>query len=315
MRRRTLTTPRSRRGFTLVELLLSLLIALVVITSATAFTVSTWHARRNWTVRETVDRSARFIGMALSRDAQEAGIALESSPVFASVDAYGDTLSVLSVPYEPNEAPVYTIFNDGDTAVYYPEEGSCGNHCITFLKTGGSYELEAGDLAVLQVGSERRLVYLEGVSDDGVNTFRVNVQQRERMLGRQAGLSDGIRLTRSGTTLQQVQGVVYWRDPATETLYRAQRFDGSGNPRGEAIATGVEEFNVRLLFMDGSEGTYYNGLDADTTNDGNRIIGVRVEALIRADQVDRAVNNGEPVKRRYEWRVAPRNLLYEKNRH
>lgn len=305
---------RVRRGFTLVELLLSLTIALVVVTSATAFTVSTWHARRNWTVREGVDRSARFIGMAISRDAQEAGVAIESSPVFASIDSKGDTLSILSVPYEPDEAPVYSIWNDGNPDVFYPPEGNCGNHCVRFNRIDNTYTLKAGDIAVLQVGSARRLVYLENVSADGAGRFRVNLQQRNRMLGRQAGLSDSIRLARAGTSLQKLQAVVYWRDAATETLYRAQDFDAAGNPRGVAIATSVEEFNVRLLFMNGGEGPHYNGFDADTTNDGNRIIGVRVEALIRAEQSDPAVNNGQPVKRRYEWRVAPRNLLYEKNR-
>ncbi len=304
----------NRKGFTLVELLISLLIALVVVSSATAFTVSTWQARRNWTVREGVDRNARFIGMAIARDAQEAGVALQSSTVFASVDAKGDTLSILSVPYEPNEAPVYSIWNDGDTAVFYPPEGNCGNHCIRFNKTNGAYTVQAGDLALLQVGSERRLLYLEGVSNQASNRFQVQVKNRQRLLGRQSGLSDSIRLARTGTTLQEVRAVVYWRDPSSQTLYRAQRFNSNGDPIGEVIATGVEEFNVRLLFIDGSEAPQYNGFDADTLNDGNKIIGIRVEAVIKADKTDPAVNKGEPVRRQYEWRVAPRNLLYEKNR-
>jgi hypothetical protein len=57
-----------------------------------------------------------------------------------------------------------------------------------------------------------------------------------------------------------------------------------------------------------------DGLDADTTNDGNDVIGVRIRTQIRSDRSDPAVNGGNPVDRWYEWRVAPRNLLYEKNK-
>lgn len=41
--------------------------------------------RRGWTARESIDRGARFIGLALARDVQEAGIAMESTPTFASL--------------------------------------------------------------------------------------------------------------------------------------------------------------------------------------------------------------------------------------
>lgn len=308
------TGRRGRRGFTLVELLISLFIALVVVSSATAFTVSTWQARRNWTVREGVDRGGRFIGMAIARDAQEAGVAIESTPVFASIDAKGDTLSILSVPYDPNEAPVYSIWNDGGAATFYPGTGNCGSYCIRFNKTGGTYTLAGGDIALLQVGNERRLVYLESVANQNSTQFQVKVKNRNDMLGRQSGFADGFQLARSGTTLQQLRAVVYWRDEGDNTLYRAERFDAAGNPIGEVMATDVEEFNVRLLFTDGVERTQYNGFDTDTLNDGNRIMGVVVEAVLAADHTDRSVNEGQLVKRRYEWRVAPRNLLYEKNR-
>lgn len=303
-----------RRGFTLVEMLIAMVIAMVVITSAMAFTVSTYEGRRHWTLRESVDRDARFIGMSLARDAQEAGIAMESTPVFASVDASGDTLSILSVPYDPNEAPVYPIWNDGDTAVNYPPDGNCGYYCVKFNRVNGEYRLKPGDIARLQVGTERRLVYLTSVGGDGPGQFRINILPRDRMLGRQAGLSDSILLSRSGTSLQQLQAVVYWRDAGTETLWRATSFDGAGNPIGQMIAANVEAFQVRLQFLDGVERPRYDGFDNDTLNDGNRIIGVRVEATLRSDRTDPAVNNGQPVRRTYQWKIAPRNLLYEKNR-
>ena len=45
---------------------------------------------------------------------------MESTPSVASLGTFGDTLTVLSVPYEPNETPVYPIYNDGDTANTLP---------------------------------------------------------------------------------------------------------------------------------------------------------------------------------------------------
>jgi hypothetical protein len=52
-------------------------------------------------------------------------------------------------------------------------------------------------------------------------------------------------------------------------------------------------------------------VDADTTNDGNDITGTKLRAKIRSTKSDPSVNGGAPIARWYEWRVAPRNLLYE----
>lgn len=304
---------RSRRsGFTLVELLLSMTIALVVITGATSFSVGSWKTRRGWTVREGVDRNARFVGLSLARDVQEAGIAIESTPTFASLGSFGDTLSILSVPYTPNEAPVYTIYNDGDTLPTYPPGGNCGATCVEFM-TGGSLQLSSGDLARLQVGTTRRLLLLQSVTDQGNGRFRAQFLNVKRLLGRDAGL-DSLLLSRSGTTLQKVNAVVYWRDASTKTLYRASTLSASGQPLGQVMAGNVENFKTSLLFINNSESPSYNGLDADTLNDGNDIIGTRVRAQIKSDRADPGVNGGQPVLRWYEWKVAPRNLLYEKNR-
>lgn len=309
----TQPSTRRRRGFTLPEVLMSLTIAMVVITSAVAFSVSSWSTRRNWTVRETVDRDARFVGLSLARDVQEGGISFTSTPVFASLDTRGDTLTVLSVPYEPNEAPVYPIYNDGDTLPTYPPGGTCGSNCIDFQKVGGTFELQAGHLARLQVGSTRRLLLLTDVSDRGSGLFRIKFLDVPRLANRDSGL-DSLLLMRSGTSLQRASLVMYWRDVSRGTLMRAERLDASGRPVGAVMAGNVEAFEGRLLFTNGTQHPTYSGVDADTTNDGNDIIGVKLRAKIRSTKSDPAVNGGLPIARWYEWRVAPRNLLYEKNR-
>lgn len=304
---------RARRGFTLPEVLISLTVAMVVLSGAVAFSVQSWQTRRGWTVRETVDRDARFVGLSLARDVQEAGIAFSSTPVFASIDTWGDTLSVLSVPYEPNEAGVYPIYNDGDTLPTYPPGGTCGTNCIDFQRVNNTFDLQSGDLARLQVGSTRRLLLLTSVEARSGNLFRINFLDVQRLVNRRSGL-DSLLLMRSGTSIQKVNLVMYWRDLSTNYLMRASKLNGSGQPVGATMANNVESFQPRLLFTLGAEHATYSGVDADTTNDGNDIIGVKIRSRIRSTKSDPAVNGGEPIARDYEWRVAPRNLLYEKNR-
>jgi len=304
---------KSRRGFTIVELLLSMTIALVVITGATEFTVSSWKTRRGWTTRESVDRGARFVGLSLARDVQEAGIAIESTPTFASLGTFNDTISILSVPYTPAEAPVHSIYDDGDTLPYYPPGGNCGTTCIEFVQQGGALDLQAGDLARLQIGSTRRLLYLTDVADQGSGRFQVQFLNVPALLGREAGL-DSALLSRSGSTIQRLNAIVYWHDPVGKALYRATSFNSAGQPVGQLLASNVEDFQASLLFINNGESPSYDGLDSDTLNDGNDIIGARIRAQMKADRTDPSVNSGQPVLRWYEWKVSPRNLLYEKNR-
>jgi prepilin-type N-terminal cleavage/methylation domain-containing protein len=302
-----------RRGFTLVELLISLTVSLIVLTSATAFALTSWQSRRGWTIKEAIDRNARFVGMSIARDAQEAGIAIESTPVFASIGTFGDTLSILSVPYTPNESPVYSIYNDGGASPNYPAGGNCGTTCIEFNKSDGTFVLAGGDMARLQVGTERRLLFITSVTDNGMR-FRVNFKDQDWMLGRQSALSDSLLLSRSATSIQKLKAVVYYFDAPSHSLMRAESFTSAAAPLGAVLATGVQDWHSTLLFIGGNEYQSYNGFDADTTNNGNKIIGVKVRAQLQADHTDPGVNGGELVQRWYEWRVAPRNLLYEKNR-
>jgi len=306
---------RERRGFTIVELLISLTMALVILSSATAFAVTSWESRRGWTLKEGVDRNARFIGMAVGRDAAEAGIEIESTPVFGTLGTWGDTISILSVPFEPLVAPTYTFdAMDGDTVNPLPPGGNCGTYCLSFVKQNGTFNLEPGDLARLQVNGERRLLMITGVNDLGAN-FSIEFLPVERLLSRPAGLSDSLRLDRFGTAIQKLRAVTYWYDAPSKTVYRSDRLNsGDGSPIGEQLADGVEEWEASLIFTGDVEYPNYNGTDADTANDGSRIMAVKLRAKVQAARTDPAVNGGSPVFRWYEWRVAPRNLMYEKNR-
>lgn len=307
---------RNRRGFTVVELLISLTMALVIVSSATAFAMTSWQTRRSWTLREGVDRNARFVGMALARDAAEAGIDIESTPVFGTLATFGDTVSIISVPYEPDVAPTYRFdAMDGGTNNPLPPGGNCGTYCLSFQKDNGTFNLQTGDLARLQIGGERRLLMITGSNDLGGNHFSIQFLPVEQIFGRDAGLGDSLRIDRFGTAIQKLHAVAYWYDAATKSVMRSERLNpGNALPIGEVLADGVEEWEASLLFQGGFEHSEYNGFDSDSSNDGNRIMAVKVRAKVVAQKTDPAVNDGAPVYRWYEWRVAPRNLMYEKNR-
>jgi type II secretory pathway pseudopilin PulG len=307
---------RARRGFTIAELLIALLMALVILSSATAFAMTSWQSRRSWTLREGIDRNARFIGMAVGRDAAEAGIDIESTPVFGTLGTWNDTLSILSVPSDPLVAPTYRLDPmDNDTINPLPPGGTCGTYCLSFLKENGTFDLQAGDLARLQVGGERRLLLITNATNLGATHFSVEFLPVDQLLGRPAGLGHSVLLDRFGTAIQKLRAVTYWYDPVPKAVMRAERLSPvNGAPLGDVLADGVEAWEVRLLFEHGFEGPFYDGFDSDSTNDAHRIVGVKVRAQVRAARTDPSVNHGQPVSRWYEWRVAPRNLMFEKNR-
>ena len=260
---------RQRAGFTIAELLISMTVALVVITAGANFAVRSLQTRRGWTMRESVDRNARFVGMSLARDAQEAGVAIESNPVFATLGAFQDTLSVLSVPFEPSEAPVYTIYNDGGIDPNYPAGGNCGTYCIELMKTSNTYTLAAGDLVRLQIGGTRRLLFLTNVGNLNATRFRITFLDVDMFLGRESGL-ENVLLTRAGTSAQKLRAVAYWRDPVTKSIMRAEKFTSTGQLVGQVMASSAEAFETSLLFVNNVEADGYDGMDADTTNDGTR---------------------------------------------
>jgi hypothetical protein len=306
---------RAARGFTIVELLLSLIMSLVIITSATAFAINSWETRRGWTLREGVDRNARFLGLAIARDAQEAGIDIESTPVFGTLGTFGDTLSIVSVPYEGNEpAPIYR-FDPDDGAVTNPlQPGNvCGDKCLKFQKDDGTFDIDAGDVVRLQVGGERRLLMVTGTADAGTH-FTMTYAELDRLMGRPAGLGDTLLIDRFGTAVQKVKVVAYWWDANSQQVYRAERFSTAGAPIGGVIADGVGDWQADLVFQGDVKAEAYDGFDTDSLNDGNRIVAVEINAKVLADRTDPSVNDGQRIYRYYTWRVAPRNLQYEKNR-
>ncbi len=174
-------------------------------------------------------------------------------------------------------------------------------------------ELGPGDLARLQVLGTRRLILIEDVEETSDTSVSLTFTEATRILRQPAGLEGDLRLDRFATYVQKLIPIVYYLDEQ-ERLYRAVRLNLDGSPTGYVLAYGIEEFDLRLVFSDGDEAERADPGDEDDTNDYDDIVAVVVAAVVKADRVDPRVNQGELLRRQYEWTVAPRNLRYEKNR-
>lgn len=301
-----------RGGFTLVELLVSVTVGLLVLISALGFAVSAFQGVDGNKAREDVYRNVRFIGMTLQRDLQTTGVGIESEVSFGTLNVFNDTVVSLHVPWDP-PAYAYEIDPPTGTTNPLPPGGTCGATCIDLQKQpDGTFDLRAGDLARLQVNGERRLVLLTDVKDMG-STAQVTFSPDSTLLHLEAAFAGGLQLDRTQTFVQKLQPVVYWMKD--HVLYRADRFDTSGELVGSPMAWDVQDWQATILFVDGGEADAVNPYDtSDHTDDYDDLLGVRVMARLGAGHVDRRVNDGELFTRSAEWRLVPRNLMYERNR-
>ena len=308
-------TAAPRLGFTLIELLLSMVLGVIVLAVSANFATATLRASRGSDLRDGLNRDARFVGLAITRDLQDAGVAFESTQPFGSVATRGDTVVAISVPFLPNQAEVYNMVVPTDTTDPLPPGGTCGATCIEVVDPNlVPFQIRAGDVALLQVQNERRLIVMTQVTSGGAGIKRLTFSNADTLFVYPAGLTGGLRLSRNGVAVQRLNVTGWYRNTGTNTLVRADGFTLDGQLRTSITARGVESFTTRLQFTNGSERMQANGFDADTTNDYDRIVSVVVRARMRVEQTDRSVNGGAPLFRNYEWRVTPRNLIFERNR-
>ena len=93
----------------MIELLLSMVVGLMIIGATLGFARTTWRDIESNSIREDTFRDARFIAMALERDFSYTGVSLSSNVEFGSLVVSGDTVMIMSVPFEPLEAYAYPI--------------------------------------------------------------------------------------------------------------------------------------------------------------------------------------------------------------
>jgi prepilin-type N-terminal cleavage/methylation domain-containing protein len=308
------TRIQSNRGFTLIELVISLVMGLVVLTASMSFAVTTMRNVEGNEIREDVQRNARFVALSLERDVQSTGVGIASLPWWGSLAVRNDSIAILSVPFDPEAALVHDLDPPAGSTDPMPSGGTCGPLCLDLDKAGtpARHDLQAGDVARLQVQQERRIVIVESISDAGQG-FQLNFTSQASIFGYPAGLTGDLRLTTAGTFVQELSFVTYYVNDR-EQLIRSDHFDGMGVPQEAILADGVQSWEVTLIFTDGDEADMANSMDNDATNDFDDIVAVRIQATLAADDPDPRVNQGVLYTRDYEWSFAPRNLTYERNR-
>ena len=302
----------NRLSFTMIELLIALVMGVIVLSAALSFGVSTWRTMEGNSVREEVYRNGRFIGMSLERDMQTVGVGIASTVSFGTLAVWGDTIVILSVPFDPNEAPPHDLDPAPGIDNPLPSGGTCGTYCLELSPDAkGDFTLEAGDLARLQVNDERRLVLLTSMKKMGLK-YSVEFTPHSALLHYTAGLTGGLLLDRYSTFAQRLVPIIYYLDG--DKLMRAEKLNQDGTPAGEILAYGVLEWEVNMVFTDLDEAPVASPLDGDPTNDFDDILGVRVRVVCAADRPSIHVRGGDLFTKEFEWQFSPRNLMYEKNR-
>jgi prepilin-type N-terminal cleavage/methylation domain-containing protein len=304
---------QDRRGFTIVELLIALVIGLVLVAASLSFAISTFQGAEGNKVREEVYRNARFISMSLQRDIQTAGVGIESDVEYGTLNVFNDTIVVLNVPWVPSLATAYNVVPPAGTNNPLAAGGTCGATCIDLAyKPGGGYDLAVGDLARLQVNAERRLILITAVRDIGTR-FQIEFLNTPAILHHEAAFAGGLLLDRYQSTVQELNAIVYYRSPAG-ILFRSQSMTTAGALQPSPMAYGVQSWDAWLIFTDGAEGVTADPFDADIENDFDDMVGVRIATTLAANRADLRVNDGTLFTNSYDWRIMPRNLMYERNR-
>ena len=301
-----------RNGFTLVELLISIVMSVVVLAASLSFAVTTFRGGEGNKLREEVYRRARFIGMSLERDIQTTGVGIESEIRFGTLSTFNDTLVVLHVPWKPTNAYPYQISSQPGTNNPLDPGGTCGNFCIDLDKApGGTFDLKPVDIARMQINAERRIIRVTNVQDNGTSV-EVTFASDTLLLNLEAAFAGGVQLDRFSTIVQKLQPILYWVD--AETLYRSEQMDANGDLIASPLAYGVKSWDVSMIFLDLDEEDKGDPYDADYTSDFDDILGTRITAVLGTNRPDIRVAGGGEFTWDCEWKLTPRNLMYERNR-
>jgi hypothetical protein len=309
---------RASSGFTVVELIIALSLGAVVLAGAIGYMIREIRTLAGNEIRQSLARNGRYIGVSLRRDLQRAGIEIESTVEFGTVNVWpgssGDTLVILHVPYLPDIAPPHRLAPPPGNDNPLPAGGTCGPRCVDVVKDPTRpFELAVGDLARLQVLETRRLILVEDITQTSDTSVALTFTDVPILLRQPAGLSGGLRLDRYATYVQELSPIVYYLDDQAQ-LHRAFRLNLNGSPAGDILAYGVEGFDAKLVFADGDVLERADPGDADDTNDFDDIVAVKIRVTLKAERADPRVNGGQLLRRSYEWTISPRNLRYEKKR-
>ena len=319
-----------RRGMTLVEIMIAMVVGLIIMASAMSFTITTFRGVESTNLREDVFRTARFLGASIERDAASAGVSIRSQSRFGTLMARGDTLVIISVPYDSLQSPPFPAGNSlapvysmpaATTTPATPGLGSCGAYCVDLQvdasRPTDTLQIGVGDLVQMNVDNERRFLNITGKQDMGGGRYELTFSAADTLFlhpadwSRPIASAQNLQLRPAETAFQKITPVMYYRD-AQNRIIRSTGLTAGGIPIGDVVAENVLGWNVWLFFADGDSAESADPTDADATNDHDDLASVKVTATLRNARADR--NLGTPAQRTFEWRYSPRNLAYERNR-
>ncbi|MEO7986475.1 MAG: hypothetical protein ABI766_08065 [Gemmatimonadales bacterium] len=294
-------------------MMIAIVMGVVVLGASTSLAIGAMRSLAGTELRDGIDRQARFIGIGLQRDVQQTGIEIDAQPTFGTIGAFADTLVMLRVPFfGAPEMPAEGYARDsipGGSGV-----GNCGALCVEVRRpVGEPFQINAGELAYLELNaSVRRLLRVTAVSLPTATVARVTFANTTRILGHPAGIA-GLNLS-SSFKVRTIRATAFYRDAANQ-LIRADSVTTAGAAVPQVVATGIQTWDASLVFVNGVEAAMADAdTDADPDNDYDDIARVHLRATIQADRADSRVNNGVILSRVYDWWLAPRNLIYERNR-
>ena len=106
---------------TLVEIMIAMVVGVIVMGAAMSFTITTFRGVERTNLREDVFRTGRFLGPSLERDVAQAGVSIRSQPRFGTLLAKGDTLVIISVPYDSLQSPPFPAGNGPGPGVQHAD--------------------------------------------------------------------------------------------------------------------------------------------------------------------------------------------------
>ncbi len=315
-------TLRARSGMTLVEVMIAMVVGIVVLGASMNFTMHTFRGVESASLREDLFRSGRFIGSSLERDLASTGVAIKSQERFGTLMAKGDTLVIVSVPYDSITVAPFTALTPtysmpaGTATPAINGTGNCGTRCVTVQGSAGdTVKFGVGSMVQMMVDNERRFINVTRKTARSSNRYDIEFTIADTLMLHPAGWvrpdpsATPLLLRPAETSFQRLSPVMYFRN-AQNQLVRATRLNGANVPVGDVVADSVTAMSIWLFYADGDSARTSNPSDADDSNDHDDLAAVSVRVTLRGTRPDRGV---VPTKV-FEWRYAPRNLAYERNR-
>lgn len=316
------THPRSRAGMTLVEVMIAMVVGVIILGSAMNLTVQSFRGVESTNLREDLTRTGRFIGTLLERDLANTGVAIKSQERFGTLMAKGDTLVIISVPYDsiavsPFTAQTPTYSMPVGTATPVAGRGDCGTNCVTVQGSAtDTVAFGVGDMVQMNVDNERRFINVTRKEAGASHTYQVHFTVADTLMLHPADWvrpdpsASLLQLRPAETSFQRLSPVMYYRD-SQNRLIRSTRLSAGNAPVGDVVAENVTGMTVWLFFADGDSARTANPTDTDDSNDHDDLAAVTVHVTLAGARAERGVTP----TRSFQWRYAPRNLTYERNRY